>query len=329
MKIDVHAHLVGVGTDGSGCRLPSSTRDRLIFRVLRRIEGVTEAQLRESFDSDWAARLAGAVRESELDRAVALGFDGAYDARGEPIEEDTQLIVPPAWVFACCKRHPELLPGPSLNPHRRDALERLEECAEGGAVLLKWLPIAQGIDPASPAHRPFYRRLAELGIPLLIHAGGGEMTFREIAPRLGGVERLREPLEHGVTVICAHSGVPVWLRRGANQLPLVRELLERYPNFWVDNSGMANLSRFPYLPRLARDPLFQERTLYGSDFPVPSTPLFYPRVLGTGRARQLQAEKSPLERDVLLKRELGYPDTTLTRAASLLANLDRWAATAN
>ncbi len=329
MKIDAHAHLVGVGTGGSGCRLPRATRDRLVFRLLRRFEGVSEEQLRESFDADWAARLAAAVRESELDRAVALGFDGAYDARGEPLEEDTQLVVPPEWVFACCRRHPELLPGPSLNPHRRDALERLEECAEGGAVLLKWLPVAQAIDPASPAHRPFYSRLAELGIPLLIHAGGGEMTFREIAPRLGGVERLREPLEQGVTVICAHSGVPVWLRRGPDQLPLVRELLVRYPNFWVDNSGMANLSRFPYLPRLARDPLFRERTLYGSDFPVPSTPLLYPRVLGIRRARRLQGEKAPLQRDVLLKRALGYPDSTLSRASTLLAHLDRWAANAN
>jgi hypothetical protein len=324
MNFDIHAHLAGVGTGGSGCWLSPRTRARPVFRLLRRLNGVTERQLAESFDQDWAARLAATVRGSELDRAVALGFDGVYDARGELVEADSQLIVPPAWVFEACRRHPELLPGPSINPFRRDALERLEECAEGGAVLIKWLPIAQGIDPASPRVRPFYRRVAELGIPLLIHAGGGEMTFREVAPELGGVERLREPLEQGVTVICAHSGVPVWLRREPDQLPLVRELLERHPNLWVDNSGMANPSRFPYLPRLARDPLFRARTLYGSDFPVPPVPLLLPRSLGARRAVRLQRERNPLQRDVLLKRELGYPDESLTRARAVLANLERW-----
>jgi predicted TIM-barrel fold metal-dependent hydrolase len=324
MRFDIHAHLAGVGTGGSGCWLSPRTRARPVFRLLRRLNGVTERQLAETFDQDWAARLAAAVRESELDRAVALGFDGVYDARGERVEADSQLIVPPAWVFQACRRHPELLPGPSINPFRRDALERLEECAEGGAVLIKWLPIAQGIDPSSPRLRPFYRRVAELGIPLLIHAGGGEMTFREVAPELGGVERLRAPLEQGVTVICAHSGVPVRLRREPDQLPLVRELLERHPNFWVDNSGMANPSRFPYLPRLARDPLFRARTLYGSDFPVPAVPLLLTRSLGARRAVRLQRERNPLQRDVLLKRELGYPDESLTRARTLLANLDRW-----
>jgi hypothetical protein len=323
MKIDVHAHLAGVGTAESGCWRSPRTRSRPTFRLLRRLNGVSSKQLAESFDQDWAARLAGAVRESELDRAVALGFDGVYDARGELVEADSQLIVPPAWVFEACRRHPELLPGPSINPFRRDAMERLEECAAGGAVLLKWLPIVQGIDPADPRIRPFYRRVAELGIPILIHAGGGEMTFREVAPELGGVERLRAPLEQGVTVICAHSGVPVWFSRDPNQLPLVRQLLARYSNLWLDNSGMANPSRFPYLARLARDPLFQSRTLYGSDFPVPAMPLLYPR-LGTRRVLRIQRVRGPLERDILLKRSLGYPDDTLTRAESVLANLGHW-----
>jgi len=326
VKIDVHAHLAGVGTGGSGCWLSPRTRSRLVFRALRRLNGVTEKQLNESFDQDWAARLASAVRASELDRAVALGFDGVYDARGRLVEADSQLIVPPSWVFAVCRLHPELLPGPSLNPFRGDALERLEECGEEGAVLIKWLPSAQAIDPASARLRPFYRRVAELGIPLLIHSGGGEMTFREVAPELGDVERLREPLEQGVTVICAHSGVPVWFRRESSQLPLVRELLVRYPHFWVDNSGMANPSRFPYLPRLARDPLFRDRTLSGSDFPVPCTPLLYARELGAGRALRLQREPGPLQREILLKRELGYPDETLTRAGSVLSSLNRWTA---
>ncbi len=324
MKIDVHVHLAGAGTGGSGCWLSPAFRRRHTFQLLRRMHGITDEQMRGSVDQDWAARIAGLVRESELDRAVALGFDGVYDARGELDLSRSQMIVPPAWVFEVCRRHPELLPGPSLNPLRRDALDRLEECVERGAVLLKWLPSAQGIDPASARLRPFYRRLAEVGLPLLVHAGGGEMTFAEVAPKLNGVERLRAPLEAGVPVICAHSGTRVHLSRDADQLPLVRELLRVFPHFWVDNSGLANPSRFRHLPRLARDAEVRDRTLYGSDFPVPTNAAYYLARLGPRRTWRLERERNPLQRDVRLKRALGYPDASLKRAARVLAHLDRW-----
>jgi predicted TIM-barrel fold metal-dependent hydrolase len=323
MKIDVHAHLAGVGTGGSGCWISPRTLARPVFRFLRWREGISDEQLAGSFDQDWAARVAAAVRASELDRAVALGFDGVYDERGALVEDESQLIVPPSWVFEACRRHPDaLLPGPSLNPFRRDALERLEECIEGGAVLLKWLPSAQRIDPASPRLGPFYRRLAEARLPLLVHAGGGEMTFRELDRALNGVERLRVPLEAGVPVICAHMGAPVVLSRGPDELPAVRRLLEEFPHLWLDNSGMANPSRFPHLARLARDPLFRERTLYGSDFPVPSDALYYVARLGARAVLRLQRLRNPLERDVQLKRALGYPEATLTRATGVLAGMN-------
>lgn len=330
MKIDLHAHLAGVGTQGSGCWLSPRLQARPVFRVLRWLAGITEEQLRTTVDQDWADAIADRVRESELDRAVVLGFDGAYDARGELDLERSQMIVPPSWVFEACRRHPDaLLPGPSVNPLRRDALERLDECIEGGAVLLKWLPSAQGMDPGSARLRPFYRRMAEAGLPLLVHSGGGENTFREIAPALKDVRLLRLPLEEGVPVVCAHSGARVLLSLDPDQLPLVRAMLREFPNFWLDNSGMANPSRFPYLARLARDPLFCERTLYGSDYPVPAQSVYYPRRLGPRRAWRLARISNPLDRDVAIKRALGYPDETLSRAAQVLPSLRRRAAGAD
>jgi hypothetical protein len=87
---------------------------------------------------------------------------------------------------------------------------------------------------------------------------------------------------------------------------------------------MANPSRFPYLPRLAEDPLMRSRTLYGSDFPVPANAFYYAGRLGPGEAWRLERERNPFDRDVRIKRALGYPDRTLHRAASVLAHLDRW-----
>lgn len=111
------------------------------------------------------------------------------------------------------------------------------------------------------------------------------------------------------------------LSRDPDQLPLLRSMLERYPGLWLDNSGMANPSRCRHLARLARDPQFVERTMYGSDYPVPSIPLHYPRRLGLRRAWRLQWERNPFDRDIGMKRGLGYPDATLTRAAGVLARL--------
>ncbi|HEX7238807.1 MAG TPA: amidohydrolase family protein [Longimicrobiaceae bacterium] len=323
LRIDVHVHLAGVGTGGSGCWLSPRFVRRYTFRILRRLSGISDAQMRESVDQDWAAAIAERVRGSELDRAVALGFDGVYDAAGELDPERSQMVVPPSWVLEACRRHPELLPGPSVNPGRRDALERLEECIEGGAVLLKWLPSAMGIDPADPRHRPFYRRMADAGLPLLSHSGGSERTFAEVAPEYMDLRRLRLPLEEGVPVIVAHNGVPVHLSRDEDQLPLLREMLREFPHLWVDNSGIANPSRFAHLPRLARDAEFTERTLYGSDYPVPAHAMYYVPQLGARRVRSIQGERNPFQRDVVLKRALGYPEATLTRAARVLPNVRR------
>ncbi|HET7274932.1 MAG TPA: amidohydrolase family protein [Longimicrobiaceae bacterium] len=280
--------------------------------------------MRTTVDADWAATIARKIRASELDIAVVLGFDGVYDQAGDLDPQLSQMIVPPSWVFAVCKRHPELLPGPSINPFRRDALERLDECVEGGAVLLKWLPSTQRIDPSSPRLGEFYRRLAEAGLPLLVHSGGSEVTFAEVDSKLKDVRLLQAPLDAGVTVICAHSGAPSLVSRDRSQLPLLREMLIEHPNLWVDNSGMATPSRFKHLPRLALDSVFQERTLYGSDYPVPSNAIFYPRRLGRQTVVRLERERNLFQRDIGIKRALGYPDSTLTVANRVLPNIERW-----
>jgi uncharacterized protein len=318
-RIDVHAHLAGVGAGGTGCWTSPSFRQRYTFLLLRLLHRITSQQMRTTVDADWAAMLAATVRASELDHAVALGFDGIYRADGTLDRERTQMIVPPDWVFEVCRRHPELLPGPSVHPLRRDALERLDECIERGAVLIKWLPPAQAIDPAHPATRPFYRRMAAARLPLLIHSGGSERTFSEVAPALIDLRLLRAPLEAGVPVICAHSGVPVLFSGDRDQQPLLRQMLRTYPHLWVDNSGIANPSRFLHLPRLARDPEITARTLYGSDFPVPANSFYYVRELGPARVARIERAGNGFDRDIRTKRALGYPDETLTRAAEVLA----------
>lgn len=319
-RIDLHAHLAGLGAGGSGCRVSPRFRRSLAFRALSRLHRMNGPDRPEA-DAEWAERLAEHVRGSELDHAVALGFDGVYDERGELDEERSAMLVPPGWVLEVCRRHPELLPGPSVNPRRRDALERLEECIERGAVLLKWLPATQGIDPGDARLKAFYQRMADARLPLLVHSGGSENTFPEIAPWLKSVERLRLPLEMGVPVVVAHLGAAVGYRRDLDETPLLRDLLARFPDLWLDHAGMCNPARAGALARGAADRELAERTLHGSDFPVPCNAVWFARRISPRRILSLERIPNPLQRDLSIKRALGWSDEPLTRAARVLPTL--------
>jgi predicted TIM-barrel fold metal-dependent hydrolase len=286
--------------------------------------GITRRQLETTIDQDWAAEISALVRESDLDYAAVLGFDAVYDRDGRLDLAKSQLIVPHRWVFEVCERYSNLLPAPSINPYRRDALDILDEAIDRGAVLIKWLPIVQDFDPASERARGFLRRVADAKIPLLVHAGTGEVTFRTVDPDVGNLEGLVPALEMGVTIICAHTAAPIHFPPERSQLDTLRRMLERYPRLWVDNSGLANPARCRHLPRFARDATIADRTLHGSDFPIPSSVLYYLPELGQRQVRAIQAERNPFQREVVIKRSLGFGEDTFTRAAGVIANLERW-----
>lgn len=323
-RIDVHMHLAGTGCCQSGCWVSPSFKTRHTFRLLKWLHHITDEQMRTTVDRDWAQRIATLVGSSQVTHGVALGFDGVYDhVHGHFDGARSQLIVPPEWVFKVCREHKELLPGPSINPHRSDALERLDYCIEQGAVLIKWLPAAQAIDPASSRLGEFYKKAAAAKMPLLIHMGG-ERTFKTVTAEFNNVERLRGPLDAGVPVICAHTATRVLGTDESDQIPRLKELLRTYPHLHVDNSGLCNPSRFSHVPKLGQDPEITSRTLFGSDWPVPTNAFYYLRELGPRRVIALERIKNSIDRDFEIKKAFGYDDATLTRAASILPNLDRW-----
>ena len=98
--------------------------------------------------------------------------------------------------------------------------------------------------------------------------------------------------------------------------------LEKSPNLYGDNSAFNVPNRRIRSHHLARclDETHRGRIVHGSDTPVP--------VLGHGayvrghvsrRAFKLsRAETNPLERDYQLKRALGFPEESFTRASQLV-----------
>lgn len=201
-----------------------------------------------------------------VDKAVVLGMDGVYDEKGELDEARTDFLISNDAVFEACAGRPCFLPGPSVNPTRRDAVAELERCASKGAVLIKVLPNAQGFDPAHPRHRPFYKALARLKLPLLSHVGF-EFTLLGRDQSVGDPARLVPALEEGATVIAAH-GCSLGLFFYEKYFPAMLELIRRFPNFYVDTSALTLPNRVGALFRIRRHPEIFGRLVFGTDYPL-------------------------------------------------------------
>lgn len=313
--IDIHLHIAGDGAAGTGCFVHPGRLKSVGFRLILRSLGLA-AHERNDLDRALQRRLfAHLDGASSLEHAVVLAMDWTHDAHGTPLPDATDLHVPNDYVLELAARHPKILPGASIHPYRRDALDALCRNAEAGAVLVKWLPVSQNIDPASPRCRPFYQALARLGLPLLCHTGS-EGATREINPAWNDPAVLRPALEEGVTVIAAHAGMRS-LPHEPDYFRAWRALLERYPNLYGDTAAWFGLRAWG-VGRITTDPLSVSRLVHGSDWPVPQSPWWFLLRLGWRETRRLARGKSALERDLRTKRALGLPEEVFGRARELL-----------
>lgn len=305
MKLtDVHVHLAALPVPGNGCLLSERMRRSPVFRMVAARQGLSLDEPRKANQSYLDKLKAELGSSRRVGRAVILGMDGAYDEAGRLDEAHTDFLISNDCVFAAAATAPEmLLPGVSINPRRVDALEELARCAQKGAALVKWLPNSQRFDPADPRNRPFYEELAGRGIPLLSHVGF-EFSLIGHDQSVGDLERLVPALEAGVTVIAAHgasTGLFLWEKHWA----LLRELVARFPNLYVDVSALTLVNRVGELLRIRRHPELFGRLLFGTDYPLPV--FSYPSVLAGAWKGYAAARAAPsrFDRQVLVLEALG------------------------
>ena len=310
--VDIHIHLAGLGYPDTGCFIRSRLRRSLPFLYLLWRHNIPWGGGPSYPDDLFAQRIADAITASlSIDFGVALAFDAVYDPTGTRVERDTLLYTPNDYLFQVCNRYPCLLPGVSIHPYRRDALEEVERCVEQGAVLVKWLPSVQGMDPADPALVPFYERLAAHRLPLLVHTGR-EHTFPALHVALEHPDRLRLPLEVGVTVIAAHAAsLGHWSGREGYFYRIA--LSHEFPNLFVDISGMAVPLRARHLIALGAASHLQGPAIYGSDYPIPTLLFPFRYHLGREDRRRLGAITNPFDLDVALKQALGFSPSVFER----------------
>lgn len=319
--IDIHCHAAGIGAGKSGCQVAAQLRRSWKFHIYLRAFGVTIAELEEHGDQLVLDRLAQQLATaSSVDQAVILALDSVVDSSGRPHPEASEITIPNSFVLAGCRAHPNLLFGASVNPYRRDALDRLEEVVANGAVLLKWLPSIQMIDPADRSLIPFYRRLAQLRLPLLTHTGE-EASFTRADKALGDPERLRPALEEGVLVIAAHSAGN-GRNHGEHNFARFLRLAAEFPNLHADVSALTLLNRLGQLQMVIAQPQLHDRLHFGTDMPLPAiglaSPWFQLGRLPLAEIRRLAALRNPWDQSLQLKLALGLPVSSLANTARIL-----------
>jgi predicted TIM-barrel fold metal-dependent hydrolase len=306
------------------------------MRVAKWWFGLPDAAPVAEVDAKIEATLLQHILSARLvDRVVLLAFDQYHQndgvtlgprVAGQPF--GTELYVSNTYARSLCLEHPErLLLGASIHPYRPGAADMLAEVVRAGAVLIKWLPLAQNINAEDPRSIAFIRRAAEFNIPLLIHYGGeyalGNMhpELEDPAPLLRALDQLHRENVHP-TVIVAHMATPGGWPWGEGRFfrimcdALAGEFADA--PLYADISALAMFNRARWLKRLARMPDLHRKLVYGSDFPIPVTPLWFLRQLGRGQVNACSARESWIDRDVVLKRGLGFDDGVFHRGGELL-----------
>lgn len=327
---DVHAHLLGNGDSGSGCTIHTAMHEWWHpVEVLRRktiLNAACVPAKAPSVDLAYVARLRQLAGDFPTGaRWLLVAFEQAFDNHGRVQPDWTTFHVPNGYAAQVAAAQPERFGWvASVHPYREDALARLDQALQQGALAVKWLPSAMNIDLADARCRPFYERLRRAGIPLIVHCGEEQAVPGADRAALGNPLLVRHALEAGTRVVVAHAASlgcaadtdrPSAPRRSAFELwarlmdePQWRGLL------FADISAAFQVNRSAKVRRtlLQRDD-WHERLLHGSDYPLPGVMPLYSAarlaaagLLDRADVAPLQTirEHNPLLFDFVLKRRL-------------------------
>ncbi|MGE0712789.1 MAG: amidohydrolase family protein [Planctomycetota bacterium] len=287
--IDSHVHLIGLGVGGTGCFVhPDATSLTSPVRWVktRFYKGAAGIYDDERADPLFVERLVDLARHA-YGRFLLLAFDKHYTADGRPDLDRTEFHTPNDYLLRVTAEHPDLfLPCASVHPYRPDALDELSRVKERGAIAIKWLPNAMGMDPLDPRCDAYYERMRELSLVLISHGGEEQAVHAEEAQELGNPLRLRRALDAGVRVVVAHCASLGSARDldaapdAAGERPkescyeLWRRLITdpRYRGrVYGDVSAMTQFNRCGRpLRETLRDERLRGALLNGSDYPLPA-----------------------------------------------------------
>ncbi|PCJ38432.1 MAG: metal-dependent hydrolase [Cellvibrionales bacterium] len=318
--VDAHVHIAGLGYS-SDSFISDDLKEGFKFEYYLNAFGTTPEELEREGDQVVIQKVAALIAQSQYVRsAVILAMDGVIDSNGELNKTKTQVYIPNDFVAEQTARYESLHFGASINPYRHDALALLEKAKQQGAVLIKWIPNIQHIDPADEKIIPFYQKLIALNLPLLSHAGQ-ERSFGSAIDEYGDPQRLRLPLSLGVTVIAGHIATTGDNEQQSNYQRIL-SMFDEYPNLYADISSLTQINKLGYLDTALVEDRLKGRLIYGSDFPLVNmvlvSPYYFPLNLSFKKIQEISNIENPFDRDVKLKQALGVRADIFSRSKALL-----------
>jgi predicted TIM-barrel fold metal-dependent hydrolase len=314
---DAHVHIVGNGSGGTGCWLRLTGWHRPLAAIMVRGIGLPQSALKGDLDRLYVERLLADVRASSLRQAVILAQELVHDDNGRPLKDAGSFYVPNDYVLKLAREHSEFLPAVSIHPARPDALEELDRCLAGGAVMMKCLPNCQNINCNDRRFTRFWERMAEAKLPLLAHTGG-EHTMPVVRPEYADPRVLALPLECGVKVIAAHSGTKSGFT-DPEYFHIFQGMTRRFEHLYGDSSAFNLPFRSRHIKKCLVEP-FASRLIHGSDYPVPVHGhwAWLRGFIKWADFRKWERHPNVIERDYQLKLAMGFPPDHFKRINQVL-----------
>lgn len=319
--VDFHVHTAGLGYGDSGCFVNDEMRNNFRFKFYLMAMGTSLGELEKEGDQIVIEKISHAVAQSKVvKKAVILSLDGVIDENGELDKARTQIYIPNEYVYGQTRLYPNLLFAASINPNRKDAIERLVQVKQQGAVLVKWIPSIMYIDPADENLIPFYQKMVELDLPLLTHTGM-EKSFSHAKDELADPRRLSLPLSLGVKVIAAHVAT-TGESDGEENFTRILPMFNQYPNLYADISSLTQINKLGYVKKILAHPELKGRLIYGTDWPLQFFPIVSPWYhldqLSIKEAFTISGMKNQWDRDVALKIGMDLDKSVFARGQELL-----------
>lgn len=290
---DSHTHLIGTGDSDSGVWInPNMDSPLHPIQHIQKLFFLNAGCVHNEpghVDNSYLKRMLELVDGMRSGvRLLLFAFDHHYTAEGKISLALSSFHTPNAYAMKVAQLYPEHFRWvASIHPYRVDCVTALEDAVKNGALAVKWLPAAMGIDPASPRCDKFYEALALLDVPLITHAGEERAVHGGDFQAMGNPLLLRRALDHGVRVVvahCASMGEDHDIDQGENgplreSFELFSRLMDepRYVGrLFGDISAMTQLNRVgPSLLKTIERTDWHARLLNGSDYPLPGVmPLF-------------------------------------------------------
>jgi len=279
---DSHVHIVGVGDSGSDIWFNPNMDSKLhpVLKVQKIFYENGACADSKNIDHSTVNRMRSLSKEMPIGyKSMLFAFDWFHNENGTPIKENSIFYIPNDYVAKVASKHSQYFEWvASIHPYREDAVDALEQAKAQGARAIKWLPPGMGIDPASSKCDTFYKKAADLNMPIITHTG------RESAVQGGNQNhanplRLRRALDQGVRVILAHCasyGNDEDLDNGNKRiksLELFARLMDT-PDYstlaFGDISTITLINHAWAIKAILERTDWHQRLLNGSDYPLPA-----------------------------------------------------------